>query len=46
MSELVYGWCALCQRHLEFPHDCPGEVDQKLTDDDGRSGNVPEDKAA
>ena len=48
MSELVYGWCGLCQQHTTFPHDCPGdgEVDQKLTDDEERSRNVPEDEAA
>jgi hypothetical protein len=75
MSELVYGWCGLCQTHTTFPHDCPAEaealeelertggerfetadeaiawlqepqVDQKLTDDEERSGNVREDEAA
>ena len=75
MSELVYGWCGLCQQHTTFPHECPAEVealeelergegkrfetageavawlqepevDQKLTDDEERSGNVPEDEVA
>ena len=33
MSELSWGWCAVCQKHGDFPHVCvdaPGadEVDE------------------
>lgn len=30
-SSLVYGWCALCQRHTSFPHEC---ITDKPVDED------------
>ncbi len=35
-DEPVWGWCARCQTHTYFPHDCPG--DGQVKDEDSEPG--------